>query len=74
MEQSRIWALGKERMWVTALSLLCYWAVRDLGFSMAELSGRLGLSMSGLSQSVKRGEKLAQDENFKLINHQRLQK
>ena len=29
-----------------------------IGLSMAELSGRLGLSLSGLSQSVKRGKKL----------------
>jgi hypothetical protein len=65
---SRIWAPGKERSRVTARSLLCYWAVRDLGLSMAELR-KLGLSLSGLSQSVKRGEKLAQDKGYRLIDY-----
>jgi putative transposase len=60
---------GRERSRVTARSLLCYWVVPDLGLSMAELSRRLGLSLSGLSQSVKRGEKLAQDKGYKLIDH-----
>jgi REP element-mobilizing transposase RayT/DNA-binding Lrp family transcriptional regulator len=69
MERSRIWAPGKERSRVTARSLLCYWAVRELGLSMAELSRRLGLSLSGLSQSVKRGEELVQDKGYKLIDH-----
>ncbi len=66
VEQSRIWAPGKERSRVTARSLLCYWAVRDLGLSMAELSRRLGLSLSGFGQLVKRGEKFAQDKGYKL--------
>jgi hypothetical protein len=30
--------------------------------------GRLGLSLAGLSQSVKRGETLAKDKGYKLIN------
>ena len=54
---------------MTARSLLFYWTLRDLGLSMAELSRRLGLSVLGLSQSVKRGEKLAQDKGDKLIDH-----
>jgi hypothetical protein len=36
---------------------------------MAELSRRLGLSLTGLSQSVKRGEKVAQDKGYKLIDY-----
>ena len=61
-----LWSPGKERNRVSARSLLCYWAVRGLGLSMAELSRRLRLSLSGVSQSVKRGEKLAQNKGYKL--------
>ena len=57
LEPSDIWALGKERKRVEARSLLCYWAVRNLGISMAELSRRLKLSLSGVSLSSRRGEK-----------------
>jgi DNA-binding transcriptional LysR family regulator len=53
---------------VNARSLLCYWAVGDLGLSMAEVSRRLGLSPSGVSQSVRRGEKLVQGKAYRLTN------
>ena len=66
IEPTEIWAQGKERKRVKARSLLCYWAVRDVGISMAELSRRLNLSLSGVSLSVKRGEKVAQDNDYKL--------
>ena len=56
-----IWAPGKERKRLEARSLLCYWAVRDLGINMAELSRRLNLSLSGVSLSVKRREKIARN-------------
>ena len=68
IKPSEIWAPGKERKRVKARSLLCYWAVRDLGMSMAELSRRLNLSLSGVSFSVKRGEKIAQDNGYKLMD------
>jgi hypothetical protein len=56
VEPLGIWAPGKERKRVNARSLLCYWAVRDLGINMAGLPKRLGLSPYGVSQSVRRGE------------------
>jgi len=67
VEPSEVWAAGKEPKRVEARSLLCYWAVRDLGISMAELSRRLKLSLSGVSLSVKRGERIAQENDYKLI-------
>ena len=69
LEPSEIRAEGKERRRVAARSLLCFWAVRDLGISMAELSRQLKLSISGISLSVKRGEKIAQDKDYKLIEN-----
>jgi hypothetical protein len=54
----------KEPKRVKARSLLCYWAV--LGINMAELSRRLKLSLSGVSLSVKRGEKIAHNYGYEL--------
>ena len=68
LEPFNIWATGKERTRVEARSLLCYWAVRDLGINMAELSRRLNLSLSGVSLSVKRGERIVQEKGYKLID------
>ena len=66
VEPAELWAPGKERKRVEARSLLCYWAVRDLGINMAELSRRLNLSLSGISLSVKRGERIVQEKGCKL--------
>jgi hypothetical protein len=57
----------KERLRVKARSLLCFWASKELGISMAELSRELQISLSAVGVSVKRGEKIALDNNYKLI-------
>ena len=67
LELFEIWSSGKERRKVQARSLLCYWAVKELGVSLAELSGKLKLSLSGVSLSVIRGEKIARDKGFELF-------
>ena len=67
IESSEIWKIGKARRRVAARSLLCFWAVRELGISMTELARRLNLSLSGVSQSVKRGEEIADINGFKLL-------
>jgi len=67
MEQAQIWAPGKHPKTVKARSLLCYWAVRQLGFSATELSKRLGISQPSVSISVKRGEAIAKSEHFNLV-------
>jgi putative transposase len=41
IEVSVVWSAGKYRHTVEARSLLCYWAVRDLGVSMTSLANRL---------------------------------
>jgi putative transposase len=68
LEASEIWKRGKLRRRVAARSLLCFWAVRELGISMTELSKRLNLSLSGVSQSVIRGEKIAETNGFNLLD------
>lgn len=67
IDASEIWKSGKLRSRVAARSLLCFWAVRELGISMAELSRRLKFSLSGISQSVIRGEEIAEAKGFKLL-------
>jgi REP element-mobilizing transposase RayT len=47
----------KERLHVKARSVLCYWAVSELGMTGAEVARRLKISKSGVSRAVVRGEK-----------------
>lgn len=68
VEKAQIFLPGKERTRVKARSLYCYFAVRELGISMMELSRKLELSIAGVSQSVGRGERIADEERLSLIN------
>ena len=64
-----VWAEGKHREVVKARSLLCYWAVKELGVVMSTLGRRLNISTAAVSQSVLRGEKLAKCHQYKLMNN-----
>jgi putative transposase len=63
----QVWAAGKHPITVKARSLMCYWAVRKLGFSANEISKKLGVSQPSVSISVKRGEKIAKNMQLELI-------
>jgi REP-associated tyrosine transposase len=65
-------AAGKYPQTVKARSLLCYWATRELGMTTVDLSKKLKVSQPTVSQSVRRGEKVAHDLGLfldeKLVN------
>lgn len=67
IDPEQVWSYGKHPLTVKARSLLCYWAVRKLGYSATELSKRLGVSQPSVSISVSRGEKIAKAEQLKLV-------
>jgi hypothetical protein len=50
-----------------ARGLFCYWAVRELGYSLAEIGQALGRSGPGVGYAVQRGERLANQQKYKLI-------
>ena len=64
MEVSEVWSAGKYRHIVKARSLLCYWAARELGVSMASIAKRVNLSPPAVTQSVERGERLVKENNY----------
>jgi len=66
IQPEEVVARGKNPITVTARSLLCYWAVRELGMTATEVSRWLGVSQPSVSISVKRGEKIAITEKLKL--------
>ncbi len=57
---------GKERQRVRARSLLCYWAVRELGMTMSGMSRQLGLSVPAIAMAVRRGAAIAHDNGYSL--------
>ncbi len=62
-----VWASGKHRKTVEARSLMCYWAVRELGLSMSEIARKLDISVAAISHSVARGAKIAAIKKLSLI-------
>jgi hypothetical protein len=57
---------GKYPEAVIARSVVCYFAVRELGLSTVELARWLHLSQPAVSQSVQRGEKIASEKDLHL--------
>jgi len=68
VECEQVWKKGKHPKTVKARSLLCYWAVRELGISATELARRIGITQPAISQSVKRGETIAKENGFEIID------
>ena len=64
----RIYASGKYPENVRARSLFCYWAVRELGISATSLARELGLTQPAVSISVKRGQAIADENGFQLLD------
>jgi putative transposase len=58
---------GRQQQKVTARSLLCFWAVRELGFPLTALARQLGLSPPGVSYAVQRGEALVREHHYELV-------
>jgi len=67
VKREEVWAKGKHRRVVEARSLLCYWAVRELGLPMSSLARRLGISIPSISGSVSRGRRIADARGCHLI-------
>jgi REP element-mobilizing transposase RayT len=66
MSSEDLWRPGKYQKLVRARSLLCYWAVRELGVSMAALARRLKISTAAVSKAVRRGAVMVDENKLKL--------
>ena len=64
--ENDVWREGKFKDLVRARSLLCFWAVRELGISMASMARRLNISAVAVSKSVARGADIAEKEHLEL--------
>jgi putative transposase len=67
MPVEELWREGRYRRLVIARSLLCFWAVRELGVSMASLARKLSISTVAVSKSVQRGAEIVKKEGYQLI-------
>jgi REP element-mobilizing transposase RayT len=68
IESYEILSTGNQPWRVKARSLVCYWAVKELGLAGTEVAKKLGLTQPAVSKAVRRGEK------FALVNRLSLEK
>jgi REP element-mobilizing transposase RayT len=68
LEPAEVLALGRQKRVIAARSIVCFWAMRELGISQAELARVLRVSQPAVSMAVARGEELAKVHNFSIMN------
>jgi len=66
MRPEEILSPSKEPERVRARSLVCYWAVRELGIDGTAVAKLLGIIQSSVSRAVRRGERLALENRYSL--------
>ena len=62
-----LYSRGRQKQRAAARGLLCFWAVRELGMSQTELSGRLRMTQPGIASAVARGQRLAKEKGYLLF-------
>jgi REP element-mobilizing transposase RayT len=67
IKKEDVYAKGRYRRIVEARSILCYWAVRELGIPMSKLARKLGISITSVSVSVSRGRMIVEEKGLKLV-------
>jgi len=67
IDKQHIVSKGRQRPRVEAWSLLCYWAVRGLWMTLAELARLFVMSPSLIGYSVQRGETIAEENTYQLM-------
>lgn len=67
IEKHEVFSKGRQQWKVQARSLLCFWAVREAGMSLRALAQRVEMSGPGVGSAVERGEAIARENGYKLI-------
>ena len=67
IDPAYIFSRNRRKDRVEARSLLCYWANRELGMSLTDLARSFGMTPTGVGYAVVRGERIAKESNYKLV-------
>ena len=68
IKPAEIFQPGKQPIKVKARSLFCYWTVRELGLTMADLDPKLNISQPAVSMSTQRGERIVSENGYSLMD------
>jgi hypothetical protein len=68
IKPEEIFRPGKQPVRVQARSLFCFWAVRELGYTMVDLALKLNISPPAVSISTQRGERIVAEKGYLLMD------
>ena len=68
VEPDEIYLKSRQKTRAESRGLYCYWAVVELGYSLADLGKILGMTGQGVGYAVRRGERIAKETNYRLID------
>ena len=68
LERDEVISPGKYKKVVQARSVVCYWAMREIGISQDVLAQKFAISQPAISMAVKRGEQVVNRNNFSLLD------
>ena len=67
LEAKDVLAPGKYPRIVEARSVFCYWSVRTVGLTATAVAKKIGMTQPGVSVAVRRGERIVNERDLKLI-------
>lgn len=67
IKKDQLYQGSRQQPVADARGLFCYWAVSELGYSASNIAGKLNRTVAGVVYAVRRGEKLAKEQGFKLL-------
>ena len=67
IDKEDLYAKGRQKIRAEARSVLCYWAVRELGIEGTQVAKRLQMSQPGVAYAVRRGERIVKAKAMQMI-------
>ena len=64
IERGKISQPGKLPVKVKAISFFCYWAVKELEFTIADLAPKLNISQPAVNMSAQSEEQIASENGY----------
>ena len=68
VEPDEIYSKSRQKTRAEARGLFCYWAVVELGYSLANLARLFGMTGQGIGYAVRRGERTAKEFSYGLTD------
>ena len=68
INRDAIFQKGRQKIRSDARGLFCYWCSNDLGITQTTLAKKLGMTVSGIGYAIRRGEAIALNKGYDLID------